>query len=125
MLNVQADVRRRLSEMLAPVPVKVSVPENMPDEFVTVRRDGGAWENGLLDKAGLEIYAWAKSEADACALAEKTADAMASLCFADGYASVRMEQMCSDADPNTRKPRWYLSDTIKNFKPTEQRRDNG
>ena len=73
MLNIQADVRRRLSEMLAPVPVKVSVPENMPDEFVTVRRDGGAWENGLLDKAGLEIYAWAKSEADACALAEKTA----------------------------------------------------
>lgn len=118
-LNVQSDLRRRLSVALAPVEVRVKVPESRPSKLVTVSREGGARKNALLDGAGIGIYCWAPSEQEAWELADKATDAMAALPFSGGYAKIDMEAMYSDPDPDTGCPRWYLSYTITTFIPKE------
>lgn len=118
MLNVQADLRGRLALALAPVEVRVRVPEKRPSSLVTVRREGGYRENRLIDSPGVGIYCYAPTEAEACALADRVADAMQALGYADGYARVSMEAMRSDPDPDADDaPRWYLSYTIKTYEP--------
>lgn len=111
-LNVQADVRRRLADALAPVEVRVSVPDPRPKTLVVVTREGGRRLNALQDRAGVGVLVWAPTEADACELADRVADAMASLPFAAGYDAVREETMRSDPDPDSGSPRWYASYTI-------------
>lgn len=115
-LNVQADVRARLAEALSPVEVRVSVPERRPKTLVVVTREGGRRLNALLDRAGVGILVWAPTEAEACELAHKAADAMAALPFAGGYDLVAEEVMRSDPDPDTKSPRWYASYTITTHK---------
>lgn len=116
-LNVEADLRERLSEALAPVVVRASVPDPRPDELVTVSREGGRRENALIDSAGIGIYCYAESKQRAWEMADATADAVAGLPFAAGYARVDMEAMYSDPDPLSKSPRYYLSYTIKTFRP--------
>lgn len=116
-LNVQADLRSRLASALAPVEVRVSVPDPRPDELVTVRREGGAFQDALRDRAGVGISCWAPTEARACELAHEVAEAIGSLGFADGYALVEMDSMESDPDPDSGAARWYLSYTITCFQP--------
>lgn len=120
-LNVQADLRSRLAAALEPVEVRTSVPDPRPDELVTVRREGGARQNALLDRPGVGILCWAPTEERACELAHDVADVVDSLGFGDGYALVEMDSMESDPDPDSQTPRWYLSYTITCFKPTTQR----
>ena len=119
-LNVQADLRSRLAAVLAPVEVRVSVPDPRPDELVTVRREGGARQNCLLDRAGIGVQCWAPTEARACELAHEVADAIDALGFSDGYALVEMDSMESDPDPDSGASRWYLSYTITCFKPINE-----
>lgn len=118
-LNVQGDLRRRLSEALAPTEVRARVPEDRPATLVTVAREGGSRKNALIDGPGMGIYCWAPSEQEAWELADAVADAMAALPFSGGYARVEQEAMYSDPDPETRSPRWYLSYTIATYKPKE------
>lgn len=116
MLDVQADVRRRLEDALG-VPAFVRPPAESPAEFVAVQREGGAAENALVDRVGIGVYAWAATEARASALAAEARAAMRSLPFEGGYADVAEESVGTDPDPKTRRPRWYLSYTLKVFEP--------
>lgn len=118
-LNVQADVRARLAHALAPVEVRVSVPDPRPATLVMVTREGGHRLNALQDRAGVGILMWAPTEAEACALAERVGDLMAALPFSGGYELVEEEAMRSDPDPDTRGPRWYASYTITTHRPQE------
>lgn len=118
-LNVQGDLRARLTEALAPIKVKVYVPSNRPPKCVSVIREGGARRNALLDGPGIGIYCFAPTEQQAWELADSVADVMATLPFEGGYARVKQEAMYSDPDPDTKSPRWYLSYTITTFKPNE------
>lgn len=117
MLNVEADLRGRLAEALAPVDVRVSVPDPRPKELAVITREGGGRENALIDSAGIGIYCYAESRQRAWEIADATADAIACLPFAAGYARVDMEAMYSDPDPLSKSPRYYLSYTIKTFRP--------
>ena len=113
MLNIQADLRAKLAEAFEPdVNVSVNVPEVRPDKLITVRRGGGAWLNRLQDQAGVNIYCWAKTEADAQQLADDVAHFMQNLTFAQGYELVEMEGMYSDSDLESKSPRWFISYTI-------------
>lgn len=85
------------------------------DTCVTLNRQGGSYQNTLIDKAGIGIYCWAATEYEASSLARKVADVLSHLKFSDGYCSVEMESMRSDPDPDLRTPRWYLSYTITNY----------
>lgn len=111
-LNVQADVRRRLAEALAPVEVHTTVPAKRPPTLVVVTREGGHRLNRLLDRAGMGVLCWAPTEAEAATLADRASDAMRSLPFAGGYDLVEEETLRSDPDPDTKGPRWYGSYTI-------------
>lgn len=111
-LNVQADVRRRLEEALPGVEVRVNVPPERPDRLVVVTREGGRRLNELQDRAGVGLLCWAPTEEEACELADRASDVMASLPFSGGYDLVREESLYSDPDPNARAPRWYGSYTI-------------
>lgn len=116
-LNVQGDLRKRLADALAPIEVRVNVPEDRPETLVTVTREGGARLNVLQDSPGIGIYCYAPTEQKAWELADKVADFMQELQFADGYELIVQETMYSDPDPYTRTPRWYLSYTITTHKP--------
>ncbi len=116
-LNVQADVRARLAVALAPVEVRVSVPDPRPARLVVVTREGGHLLNALQDRAGVGVLVWAPTEAEACDLAERVGDLMRALSFSDGYEGVAEETMRSDPDPDTRSPRWYASYTITTHRP--------
>ena len=114
-LNVQGDIRKRLAAYLDPIPVKVNVPAERPETFVVVTRLGGKRENRLIDSPTISIYCYAPTEQEAWALADKVADFVEALEFADGYASVAQEAMYSDIDLLTRSPRWYMRYTIKTY----------
>lgn len=111
-LNVQADVRERLEKALAPIPVKVNVPENRPPTLVVVFREGGRRLNSLQDRAGIGVNCWAPTEAEASELADRISDVILHLPFEAGYDLVREESLRSDPDPNAKVPRWYGSYTI-------------
>lgn len=117
MLNVQADLRKRLADALSPIDVYVNVPSKRPETFVEVRREGGAIQNPLLDRPGVGIYAWAPTEAEACNLAEQVRAAIFALPFTGGYAFVEEDSVRSDPDPDSRTPRWYLSYTLTTYEP--------
>ena len=116
-LNVQADIRRRLEEALAPVEVRASVPADRPRTLVVVTREGGGRDNALIDSPGVGIYCWAPTEAEAAGLSDRAAAVVESLPFSAGYARIEKESHRSDAETETRSPRWYLSYTLKTFEP--------
>ena len=121
MLNVQADLRERLSEALDPVTVRTSVPADRPEELAVVAWEGGgARLNRLLDEVGIGVSCWAGTEQRAFEIASLVDEAMASLPFAGGYALVEREAMYSDFDLKVRSPRWYLSYTLRTFEPSTQ-----
>ena len=117
MLNVQADLRRRLAAALDPVQVRVSVPAERPRELVVVRREGGGQVSELQDGPGVGVFCFAQTEARACAIAEAVADAVNALTFADGYEVKRMDVMRSSPDPDDDSPRWYLCYTFTTHEP--------
>lgn len=115
-LNVQADVRRRLADALAPVAVLTHVPDPRPDELVVVTRAGGGRLDFLRDRPGLDLLVWAGSEDRAAELAHAAADAIMALPFEAGYADVEEETLRSDPDEEARSPRWYGSYTITTYR---------
>lgn len=119
MLNVQGDLRRRLAAALAPVPVRVAVPDERPEELVVVTRGGGRRLNRLQDAPGIDVYCWAATEQRAWEIAEAVSDAMAGLSFADGYEAVTQNDMQSDRDLKSGSPRWYLSYTLVTHEPRD------
>ena len=116
-LNVQADIRSRLAAALSPVEVRASVPADRPPSLVVVTREGGGRDNALIDSPGVGVYCWAPTEAEAAELSDRAAEVVESLPFSAGYARVEKESHRSDADPDTKSPRWYLSYTLKTFEP--------
>ncbi|MDO4591014.1 MAG: hypothetical protein Q4B35_06440 [Slackia sp.] len=114
-MNVQGDLVARLSRALDGIAVSVTPSAPSPPEFVTVSRNGGGFENALIDVVGVDVYAWARSEGAAFSLMERVRRAMRSLPFSGGYASVLEESVRRDPDPLTKTPRWYASYTLKVF----------
>lgn len=117
-LNVQADLRERLEAELG-VPVRAKVPDELPPRCVVVLRNGGGVLNKLQDRAGVDLYAYGQSEADACALMESVREAVFSLPFSGGYELMREETCRSDYDEDARRYRWYSSWTITAHKPIQ------
>lgn len=56
-----------LSTQLSPTPVAAVVPEDRPDEFVTVRRVGGTVEYPVKDRPQMDFRVWDPSAANASA----------------------------------------------------------
>ncbi len=122
MLNVQADLMERMRVAFPGTDVLPCPPDPMPPRLITVRREGGRRLDGLRDRPGIGICAWGKSEAEAQGLADDVADFMEALRFSDGYALVEQEAMYSQPDPDTKRPRWYLSYTITTYEPYKEAR---
>lgn len=110
--NVLGDLRERMSHVLD-CDCVVQVPDERPKRLVAIKRQGGARENALIDRAGIHIYCWGESELDAMRLSDIVDDFMLTLKFADGYDSVVAEGRGSSPDPDTREPRWFNSYTVK------------
>lgn len=117
MLDIQTDLRERLARAFPDAAVKRFVPEKIPEILITLRREGGRRQNDLVDAPGVGIEVWAPTELETSALAYEVSDFMASLAFSEGYATVTQETMYSSPDPDTDKPRWYLSYTIQTYEP--------
>lgn len=114
--NVVGDLRLRIEEALE-TPAYVHVPKDRVLPLITVNREGGHNLNKLLDRPGIGIYCYGRSEEEAWQIAERVAALFKSLTYADGYEVVEQEQMRSDPDPDTRENRWYLSYTITTHNP--------
>lgn len=117
MLDIQTDLRQRLADAFPDCEVKRFTPEKIPERLITIGREGGRRRNRLIDGPGIGIYVWAESEYATSNLANNIADYMSTLAFSEGYATVEMETMYSAPDPDTEKPRWYLSYTILTYEP--------
>lgn len=117
MLDIQMNLCERLARAFPNAVVKRFVPEKMPELLITVRREGGRRQNDLVDAPGIGIEVWAPSEVDASGTADEVADLMASLEFSEGFATITQEAMYSSPDPETDRPRWYLSYTIQTYEP--------
>lgn len=116
-LDVQADLRRRISEALPGVEVATSVPPDRPAELIVVRREGGRALNATQDAPGVGIDAWAATEARAYELCRAAGDAVRALTFADGYERVAEEAMCTQHDPLLGSPHWYASYSLVTHNP--------
>ncbi len=114
-LDVQADVRGRLAEALAPVPVMTHVPDPRPQTLVVVTRAGGRQLDFLRDRPGVDVLMWAPTEDEAADLAHDVSDAMEAMPFEGGYARVEEETIRSDYDVKGGSPRWYASYTITTY----------
>lgn len=114
-VNIQARARAYLADALG-VPVVVSVPDPRPQSFVLVMRSGGGRSDAVRDIAGLDVEAWAATEAEASALMYEVADLMEAFEHEQGIARVDEETMRSDRDIDTMSPRWYASYTITTYR---------
>ncbi len=114
-LNIQAYARAYLAERLD-VPVVVNVPDPRPASFVVVRRNGGRWLDRVRDRPGLDVEAWAPTEAEACGLMADVDELLLLMEYEDGIARVDQETMRSDEDPDSGSPRWYASYTITTYR---------
>ena len=118
MLNVVGTMRELLEQALE-LPVYVNVPATRPARFIVINRGGGAWVNRVLDRAGINVYTYGESEADAYELMERTCEVIRALPFKQGFSLMEMENMRSDYDLTTKVHRWYSSWTITNYQPKE------
>ncbi len=118
MLNIVGQTRQYLADALD-LPVYVNVPQDRPAEFVVINRGGGAWENDLIDRAGINIYTYAPTEGAAYELMDKVCAIVRKLPFSQGYCSIDMESLYSDYDITTKVHRWYSSWTIRTYQPKE------
>lgn len=114
-LDTVVDLVDRMKQALD-VEIGAHVPKTRPKEYIRVWREGGARQNKLIDRVGIGIYCWSDTEYHTMKLAEKIADFMQTLKFSEGYDSVEQEIMHTDADPDVREPRWYLSYTLHTHK---------
>lgn len=104
------------------VRVPEKIPQQIPDEFVLVRREGGGRINALLDGPGISIDCYAKTESRARELSDAISEFVCALprsAYRDGICTVFEETRMSDYDDEHLRPRWYGSYTFKTYKPKE------
>lgn len=114
-LNIQAHARAYLAAHLG-VPVLVNVPDPRPESFVLVRRSGGRRLDRVRDRPGLDVEAWAPSEAEAQELMDDVCDLMEAYEYEEGIARADQETVRSDRDLGSGSPRWYASYTITTYR---------
>lgn len=115
----QAFVRAFLASVLTDATVRTSVPNPRPEQFVLVTREGGGKLDRYRDGPGIGVTCWAATEAKAANLASRMSDAMFSLEYQNGIASVDEEAFYSDPDPTDKNPRWYGSYTLITYETKE------
>ncbi|MBS5865715.1 MAG: hypothetical protein KIC37_05095 [Coriobacteriaceae bacterium] len=98
------------------------IPENLPDEFVLVSREGGHRLDALRDRPGIRIECYARTESKAKNISDIVSELLCALpryCFKDGIATVKEEIRYSDYDDKRLRSKWYASYTITTYKPKE------
>lgn len=116
-LNVQGELRRRLSDAMPGVEVRCSVPDPRPARLVTVRRNGGRRLNALVDMAGVDVEAWAATDAEAEGLMQLASDAIAAMPFTGGFARIEEETMRDETNLRDAGGHWFASYTIHTYIP--------
>jgi hypothetical protein len=94
-----------LRPLVTPVAVGGSVPRELPDKFVLVRRLGGPWDWPVTDVATIGVECWAMTEVAAYELAQKVRARVHSLQggTVNGIAVYRVDEFAGPAwlpDPN-------------------------
>jgi hypothetical protein len=113
--DAQGKVRAFLEQELKDATVRVKVPNPMPKPFVLVEQEGGRRLDAYRSVAGIGIFSWAETEAEAYKLAEDVSRAMQRLVYTYGVANVVEEEFGSSPDPEDKKPRWYGSYTLTTY----------
>jgi predicted RNase H-like nuclease len=113
--NAQGGVRDFLARTLEDAIVRVNVPNPMPQKFVLVRQEGGRRLDAHRSSAGIGVFVWAATEAEAYDLALRVSEAMRLLAYTAGVADVIEEEFGSSPDPEDKKPRWYGSYTLTTY----------
>ena len=122
-MNVQSELRRILSEAVAPVEVRVRVPAERPGELVVVRRRSGGSSERVFDNPYVEVQVWARTEERAeevMGAVRGAFDRLRDRGFADGFASVTENACREDYDEVRGSPRWFASYTLKTYKPKKR-----
>lgn len=92
-MNVEGFYVTYLAAKLS-VPVHVSVPADRPSRFITVERDGGAWNSPITDIPSVTFTAWGTSRSDAYALCAQMDEAIRESTSEHGIARVEPDTTC-------------------------------
>lgn len=111
-------LRAALAAAGSPVRVGTKVPNPRPDQFVRVKRTGGAMLNPVIDAAQVTIEAWALTDheaADLAALARRLVEDMAGT-VQSGESIHRVRELGGPADlpdPVSNMPRMTFTVQIQ------------
>lgn len=104
-MDVEAVVARRLAAATG-VDAYLEVPEDTPDELITVEQTGGG--GGFLDPVQLDVDCWAKTRKRARKLASAVQSAVPLLEEEPNIFHPTVENLYRMADPDTGRPRYVV-----------------
>lgn len=87
------------------------VPEDRPDEFLTVERTGGSRSYGI-DTATVAVQCWSTSRAAACELAHRVDAALPSLIGEGGVFGVERDSLYNFPDEEGGTARYQIVATV-------------
>lgn len=106
--DAQAVLIGYLAPLVAPVPVHGRIPTTRPATFVQVRRVGGT-ADGVLDRARLDLWAWADTDERAHDLCMTLRRHVAAMPGSNRVAAVAEFAGPLPAPDESNQPRWLVS----------------
>lgn len=106
------DVERVAAQMLKKalkVPVYLEVPEDRPDEFVTVELTGSSNEGGFVLLASLAVQSWAATRRRAAEIARAVASAVPSIADEPNVFKAECDGWYRWPDPDSGSPRYQTN----------------
>lgn len=104
-MNIEAFIVGYLNQHLDGVNASGSVPHPMPDEFVTVEKTGGSYDDHIKG-ATIAVQSWSTSRAKAAELNEAVKAIMEAATENDEIARCNLESDYNFTDLASNKPRY-------------------
>lgn len=105
-MDVEEAVARRIGAAVG-LPAYLDVPEDSPEEFVTVEQTGGG--GTYMDAVRLDVDCWAKTRKRAKAVSALVQASVADLDDEPNVFNPRVENVYRMNDPDTGRPRYVVS----------------
>lgn len=106
MMDIEEVVARRIKDALG-ISAYLDVPQDAPDEFVTVEQTGGG--GTYMEAVALDIDCWAKTRKRAKALSALVAQEAFDLDEEPNIFNPQVESIYRMNDPDTGRPRYVVS----------------
>ena len=96
------------------VPVVTEVPEDMPEEFISIEKTGGGEDNYIYESV-FAIQSWAQSMARADELNDIVKNEMRNIIVLDQISKCKLNTDYNYPDKNTKRPRYQAVYEINHY----------